>query len=69
MAPLSQELEPPTNPGRFTAILAHGGETMRGYIYVLTNPNMPGLVKIGYTQRLPRERANELSRATGVPSI
>jgi hypothetical protein len=42
---------------------------MRGYIYVLTNPNMPGLVKIGYTQRLPRERANDLSRATGVPSI
>jgi hypothetical protein len=28
---------------------------------------MPGLVKIGYTERAPHERANELSRATGVP--
>jgi hypothetical protein len=40
---------------------------MRGYLYVLTNPNMRGLVKIGYTERSPQERAAELSRATGVP--
>jgi T5orf172 domain len=40
---------------------------MRGYLYVLTNPHMPGLVKIGCTDRTPRERADELSRATGVP--
>ena len=40
---------------------------MRGHLYVLTNPYMPGLVKIGCTDRTPRERADELSQATGVP--
>ena len=38
-----------------------------GYIYILTNPAMPGLVKIGHTARDPQTRAAELSAATGVP--
>ena len=38
-----------------------------GYVYILTNENIPDLVKIGYTDRTPLERANELSRHTGVP--
>lgn len=38
-----------------------------GYVYILTNENIPNLVKIGYTDRTPLERANELSRHTGVP--
>jgi hypothetical protein len=38
-----------------------------GYLYILTNPHMPRLVKIGYTDRTPGERASELSGATGVP--
>jgi predicted Zn-ribbon and HTH transcriptional regulator len=37
-----------------------------GYIYVLTNPAMPGLVKIGHTTDVER-RVKELSLATGVP--
>src|ERR1700731_1343772 len=37
-----------------------------GYIYILFNPSIPGLVKIGKTERDPRERARELSQATGV---
>ena len=37
-----------------------------GYLYVLANSSMPGLVKIGKTTRLPSERADELSRVTGV---
>lgn len=41
---------------------------MKGFLYVLINPNMPGLVKIGRTERDPGERAKELSRVTGVPS-
>lgn len=39
-----------------------------GYIYVLLNPAMEGLVKIGKTKRDPAERMNELSSATGVPT-
>ena len=39
-----------------------------GWIYVLTNPSMPGLVKIGKTERDPEDRIEELSAATGVPT-
>jgi ssDNA-binding Zn-finger/Zn-ribbon topoisomerase 1 len=38
------------------------------YVYVLTNISMPGIVKIGYTTKNPEYRANELSKATGVPT-
>ncbi|MEV7776675.1 GIY-YIG nuclease family protein [Kitasatospora sp. NPDC088351] len=36
------------------------------FVYVLVNPEMPGLVKIGWSGRLPEDRAHELSR-TAVP--
>jgi hypothetical protein len=39
-----------------------------GYVYVLANSAMPGLVKVGRTARSTTERAAELSRATGVPT-
>lgn len=38
-----------------------------GYVYILTNRYVPDLVKIGYTDRDPDTRANELSNTTGVP--
>lgn len=38
-----------------------------GYIYVLSNPHVPALYKIGYTDRDPEIRAAELSAHTGVP--
>lgn len=38
-----------------------------GYVYVLTNPAIPGKLKIGRTGRHPTQRAQELSSATGVP--
>jgi hypothetical protein len=37
-----------------------------GYIYIMINPSMEGLVKIGKTTREPEFRAKELSQATGV---
>ena len=39
-----------------------------GFLYVLMNPSMPGLVKVGKTTRDPAARVSELSAATGVPT-
>ncbi len=39
----------------------------RGYVYVLTNETMPGLIKIGSTKKDPLKRASSLSSHTGVP--
>lgn len=41
-------------------------ESQPGYIYIMTNPAMPGLVKVGMTRNPPEERAVQLS-TTGVP--
>jgi hypothetical protein len=38
-----------------------------GWVYLMTNPSMPGLVKIGSTTLTPQERARQLSSNTGVP--
>jgi hypothetical protein len=40
---------------------------MRGFVYVLSNKAMPGLLKVGFTTRTIIERINELN-STGVPS-
>lgn len=39
----------------------------KGTLYVLTNPVMPGLVKIGCTIGSVEDRIKEISAATGVP--
>ncbi len=39
-----------------------------GTIYVLVNPSIPGLVKVGKTTRSVDIRIKELSTVTGVPS-
>jgi hypothetical protein len=55
----------------FSSQIAHA-EVRRmsdaGWVYVLINPSMEGLVKIGKTARDPSDRARELSGATGVPT-
>ena len=40
----------------------------KGWVYVLINPSMQGLFKVGYTYRDAEERAIELSANTGVPT-
>jgi hypothetical protein len=40
---------------------------MRGFIYILLNPAMKGLLKIGMTCRTTEARADELSAFTGMP--
>lgn len=39
-----------------------------GFVYILTNEYMPGVYKVGCTERSPHERAAELSAPTGVPA-
>jgi hypothetical protein len=39
-----------------------------GFVYLLTNPYMDGVYKIGCTERSPHARADELSKPTGVPA-
>ena len=41
---------------------------MAGWVYILSNPEMPELLKIGFTERDPSSRAKEISQDTGVPS-
>lgn len=36
------------------------------WVYVLTNPTMPGLCKIGFTKNKPSERVKQINSATGV---
>lgn len=45
----------------FEGIELHSGS---GFVYLLSNPHMPGFVKIGFTERDVFERAKELSAAT-----
>jgi hypothetical protein len=48
--------------------LAIRGGGMPGYVYVMTNPHMPGVAKIGRMDRNPAERQSALSRSTSVPA-
>jgi ssDNA-binding Zn-finger/Zn-ribbon topoisomerase 1 len=41
---------------------------VRGFVYVLSNKLMPGVLKIGFTERDIENRVHELSSSTGVPA-
>lgn len=38
------------------------------YVYVLSNPSIPGMYKIGYTSKTVEKRAVQISRGSGVPT-
>jgi T5orf172 domain len=38
-----------------------------GFIYILSHPRMPGILKIGYTEKSVTDRIAQLSAPTGVP--
>lgn len=39
-----------------------------GFVYIMRNPSMPHIVKIGFTTIDPHQRAKDLSSHTGVPT-
>ena len=43
-------------------------EQLQGFVYILSNPSMPSLVKIGLTTMTVTDRVAELNSATGVPT-
>ena len=54
----------------FTKRLRQSTEGGKGdqFVYVLENESMPGMLKIGYTKNDVDIRAEQLSKATGVPT-
>jgi hypothetical protein len=44
-----------------------GDEPMAGFVYILSNPAMPGMIKIGFSTDQASMRAIELSRPTSIP--
>jgi hypothetical protein len=47
--------------------MAEAAAKGKGILYILTNPVMPGLVKIGFTTETIEKRIRDLSRPSGIP--
>jgi len=41
---------------------------IKGFVYVMSNKSMPGIIKIGMSTKMPEERAKELSSDTSTPT-
>ena len=52
--------------GRKRAKYANRTSDYDSWIYILSNPTIPGYLKIGFTDLTPEKRAEQLSRSTGV---
>ena len=60
-----QDCDPERSPLRLEA----NSETSKhGYVYILSNPAMPSLLKIGFTSDSVIYRVSQLTSATGVPA-
>ena len=51
---------------RSTTMYANRDGDYDSWVYIMSNPTMPGYYKIGYTKNNPEERAKQISNATGV---
>ena len=51
---------------RSTTMYANRDGDYDSWVYIMSNPTMPGYYKIGYTKNTPEERAKQISNATGV---
>ena len=51
---------------RSTAMYTNREGEFDSWVYIMSNPTMPGYYKIGYTKKNPEERAKQISNATGV---
>ena len=51
---------------RSTNMYANRDGDYDSWVYIMSNPTMPGYYKIGYTKNNPEERAKQISNATGV---
>ena len=45
----------------------YSGKEGEQYVYILSNPAMPNILKIGYTELTPERRSEQVSKHTGVP--
>jgi T5orf172 domain len=66
-ATISDSMNSPTLRCSACGYTLFEARAIRGYVYLLSNSRMPGLLKIGCTARPVSERVQELNGATGVP--
>ena len=65
---LGLEPDPLDEPPQFVQPPRKSKPETPGHIYILSNPTLPGLVKIGYTCRAVAERVRHLSSSTSIPA-